>query len=51
MAMSLVDWWPGLMAQLPSDFMVLVRNTGEFDWKFILAIFFLGLEWATVDQG
>jgi len=51
LAMSLVDWWPGLMAQLPSDFMILVRNTGEFDWKFILAIFFLGLEWATVDQG
>jgi len=51
LAMALVGWWPGLAAQLPTDFLTLVKDTGDFDWKFVLAIFFLGLEWATVDQG
>lgn len=51
LAMALVGWWPGMVAQLPPDFMILVKDTGDFDWKFVLAIFFLGLEWATVDQG
>lgn len=51
MAMHLVGWWPNLAANLPEGHLTLVRTSGEYDWRFIFAIFFLGLEWATVDQG
>jgi len=49
--MSLVGWWPGLVAKLPAGSLTLVRQNGVYDWKFILAIFLLGIEWACVDQG
>lgn len=51
MAMHLVGWWPNMAAHLPEGHLTLVRTSGEYDWRFIFAIFFLGLEWATVDQG
>ena len=51
MAMAAVGWMPGLMAKLPPQSLTLVREQGLYNWKFILAIFFLGIEWASVDQG
>jgi SSS family solute:Na+ symporter len=51
LSMVAVGWMPGLIEKLPEINMVLVRNSGTYDWKFILAIFLLGIEWASVDQG
>ncbi len=51
MAMAAVGWMPGLVAKLPPDSLTLVRAEGTYNWKFILAIFLLGIEWASVDQG
>ena len=51
LAMSAVGWMPGLMEKLPEMTFVLVRESGTYNWKFILAIFLLGIEWASVDQG
>ena len=51
LAMSAVGWWPGLTEKLPEGALTLVRNSGTYDWKFIIAIFLLGIEWACVDQG
>jgi SSS family solute:Na+ symporter len=51
LSMAAVGWMPGLIEKLPDLSMTLVRNTGTYDWKFILAIFLLGIEWASVDQG
>lgn len=50
-AMHAVGWWPGLVSKLPVDALALVKSGGSYDWKFILAIFLLGIEWACVDQG
>jgi SSS family solute:Na+ symporter len=51
LSMAAVDWMPGLIEKLPDINMQLIRNTGTYDWKFVLAIFLLGIEWASVDQG
>lgn len=51
LAMSAVGWWPGLIQKLPEGALTLVKAEGTYDWKFILAIFLLGIEWASVDQG
>lgn len=51
MAMAAVGWMPGLIEKLPLDSLTLVRESGTYNWKFILAIFLLGIEWASVDQG
>jgi len=51
LSMAAVGWMPGLVEKLPELNMVLVRQSGTYDWKFILAIFLLGIEWASVDQG
>ena len=51
LAMSKVGWWPQLAAQLPKEALTLVTQQGTYNWKFIIAIFFLGIEWACVDQG
>jgi len=51
LAMSHVGWWPGLEAKLPPGALTLVTQEGTYNWKFILAIFLLGIEWACVDQG
>jgi len=50
-AMSYVGWWPGLVAKLPKDSLTLVQQNGMYSWKFVIAIFLLGIEWACVDQG
>ncbi|HFE65044.1 MAG TPA: hypothetical protein ENK14_11640, partial [Caldithrix sp.] len=51
LAMSAVGWMPGLIAKLPAGSLNLVRQSGTYNWKFVLAIFLLGIEWASVDQG
>jgi SSS family solute:Na+ symporter len=51
LAMGAVGWWPGLEAQLPQGALNLVTQSGTYNWKFIIAIFLLGIEWACVDQG
>ncbi len=51
LAMSYIGWWPGMVSKLPVDALTLVRQTGTYNWKFVLAIFLLGIEWACVDQG
>jgi solute:Na+ symporter, SSS family len=51
LAMSAVGWWPGLTAHLPPGHLELVTHTGKYDWKAIIAFLFLGIEWATLDQG
>lgn len=51
LAMSKIGWWPQLTAQLPKTALTLVSQQGTYNWKFILAIFILGIEWACVDQG
>ncbi|MBN2354529.1 sodium:solute symporter family protein, partial [candidate division KSB1 bacterium] len=51
LAMSQIGWWPGLSAKLPAEALNLVPMTGTYNWKFILAIFLLGIEWSCVDQG
>jgi solute:Na+ symporter, SSS family len=51
LAMSAIGWWPGMEAQLPEGSLTLVKQTGTYNWKFIIAIFLLGIQWACVDQG
>ncbi len=51
LAMHAVGWYDGLKASLPPDSLTLVKSTGTYNWKFIIAIFLLGIEWATIDQG
>ncbi len=51
LAMSAVGWWPGLTTHLPPGHLELVTHTGKYDWKAIIAFLFLGIEWATLDQG
>jgi SSS family solute:Na+ symporter len=51
LAMHAVGWYDGLKASLPPESLTLVKSTGTYNWKFIIAIFLLGIEWATIDQG
>ncbi len=49
--MAAVGWWPGLLERLPQAHMQLITQSGPYNWKFVLAIWLLGIEWACVDQG
>ncbi len=51
LTMSAVGWFPGLSAKLPEGALTLVQETGTYNWRFVIAIFLLGIEWACVDQG
>lgn len=51
LAMSAVGWWPGLAEALPKEALQLVRSTGTYNWKFVIAILLLGIQWSCVDQG
>ncbi len=51
LAMHAVGWYSSLKASLPPESLTLVKSTGTYNWKFIIAIFLLGIEWATIDQG
>lgn len=50
-AMRAVGWWPGLVAHLPPEHLEFVLQSGKYNWKFILAILLLGVQWASLDQG
>lgn len=50
-AMSTIGWWPAMQSKLPDGALTLVKETGTYNWKFVLAIFLLGIQWACVDQG
>jgi len=51
LVMAAVGWWPGLVEKLPETHLQLITQTGKYNWKFVLAIWFLGIQWACVDQG
>jgi solute:Na+ symporter, SSS family len=51
LAMSRVGWWPGLTSKLPEGSFQLIQQTGKYSWQFVLAILFLGIQWACTDQG
>jgi SSS family solute:Na+ symporter len=41
----------GIAEGLSPDRLLLIPQAGRFNWAFILAIFFLGIQWACTDQG
>ena len=49
--MGAVGWWPGLASHLPPEHLAFVVQSGKYNWKFILAILLLGVQWASLDQG
>ena len=49
--MSKVGWTAGLLAKLEPGSMDFVVQTGQYNWLFIVAIFLLGIQWASTDQG
>ncbi len=49
--MSAVGWFPEMVRQLPDGHLNFIPSIGKFDWKFILAIWLIGFEWASTDQG
>jgi SSS family solute:Na+ symporter len=51
LVMAAVGWWPGLVEKLPEMHLQLLTSHGTYNWKFVLAIWLLGIEWACVDQG
>lgn len=51
LAMSAVGWWPGLVERIQPGYLDLVPQSGPYNWTFILAIWFLGIQWACLDQG
>lgn len=51
LVMAAVGWWPGLVEKLPEMHLQLLTRHGTYNWKFVLAIWLLGIEWACVDQG
>ena len=51
LVMAAVGWWPGLVAHLPQGHLNLITVTGKYNWKTIIAFLFLGIQWATLDQG
>ncbi len=51
LAMSRIGWWPGLTTKLPEESLQLIQQTGKYSWQFVLAILFLGIQWASTDQG
>jgi len=50
-AMGAVGWWPGLSSHLPAEHLAFVVQSGKYNWKFMLAILLLGVQWASMDQG
>lgn len=51
LAMAAVGWMPGLMQKIAEGHLQLITQSGPYNWKFVLAIWILGIEWACVDQG
>ena len=50
-SMYAVGWWPGLVAKIQPGHLDLISLGGRYNWKFVLAIWFLGIQWACLDQG
>jgi solute:Na+ symporter, SSS family len=48
---SQVGWLPGIIDKSSPEFLNFVPAAGEFDYKFIIAILFLGINAFTCDQG
>ncbi|MBW7996894.1 MAG: sodium:solute symporter family protein [Candidatus Glassbacteria bacterium] len=51
MVMQQVGWFPGLVEAVKAGHMNLVPQFGAYNWMFILAIWILGIQWASTDQG
>ena len=51
LAMQTVGWWPGLAEKIQPGHLDLINQTGRYNWKFVIAIWFLGIQWACLDQG
>ena len=51
MVMSQVGWMPGMLENLPAGHADLIQVGTKYDWGFILAIWILGIQWASTDQG
>jgi SSS family solute:Na+ symporter len=50
-SMYAVGWWPGLIEKIPPEHLYLIGMSGKYNWKFVIAIWFLGIQWACLDQG
>ncbi len=51
LSMYAVGWWPGLVAKVQPGHLDLITQSGKYNWKFVVAIWFLGIQWACLDQG
>ncbi|HUU26838.1 MAG TPA: sodium:solute symporter family protein [archaeon] len=51
LVMQQVGWWPGLVGKLAAGHLDLVPSGGQYSWKFILAAWIMGIQWASTDQG
>ena len=51
LVMQQVGWWPGLVEKVTEGHLELVPAMGRYNWQFILAIWILGIQWASTDQG
>jgi SSS family solute:Na+ symporter len=50
-SMNAVGWWPGLVEKIQPAHLDLITQNGSYNWKFVIAIWFLGIQWACLDQG
>jgi D-arabinose 5-phosphate isomerase GutQ len=51
LSMHAVGWWPGLLAKVQPGHLDLITQSAKYNWKFVIAIWFLGIQWACLDQG
>jgi SSS family solute:Na+ symporter len=51
LSMYAVGWWPGLIEKIQPGHLDLINLSGKYNWKFVIAIWFLGIQWACLDQG
>ena len=51
LAMAAVGWLPGLAAHVPQGHLAILPAAGKYNWKTVIAFLFLGIQWATLDQG
>jgi SSS family solute:Na+ symporter len=51
LSMYAVGWWPGLVEKIQPGHLDLITQSGKYNWKFVIAIWFLGIQWACLDQG
>lgn len=50
-SMYAIGGWSGLLAKIQPGHLDLISFAGKYNWKFVLAIWFLGIQWACLDQG